>query len=55
MFKFMLFTQKRQYVYVRHEFNDLDYKDKTYIYVNLKSTLIYIFSLGIVHSGLEVK
>lgn len=36
-------------------FNDLDYKNKTYIYGNLKSTFIYIFSLGTVHSGLEVR
>ena len=43
------------YIYARHEFNDLDYKNKTYIYGNLKSTFIYIFSLGTVHSGLEVR
>lgn len=40
------------FVCVRYEFQDLEYKNK--IYSNLKSTFIYIFSLGKVHSGLEV-
>lgn len=40
------------FVYVRYEFQDLEYKNK--IDNNLKSTFIYIFSLGKVHSGLEV-